>query len=95
MECDVCGRKLRIFNQHGLTVACDSCPHWSFHGDIYPSLFSERDQKFLEAEEKAGLCRLENREQGGYYYWSMTPQHPQYQEALKKFEELAEELVEG
>jgi len=89
MECEICGKRLRVYNEHGLTVGLDSCEHWRFCGDVYPYLWDRDRQEELERDEELGLVVLENREQGGYYMWEMTPEHPSYNELLKKLDEEA------
>jgi len=89
--CDICGEELRIYNEYGITVGCYSCKHWEFHGDIYPSLWDDESRDALDAEVEAGLAILESREQGGYYYWSMTPEHPEYEKAVERFNKLMEQ----
>jgi len=91
VECEVCGKELRIFNRYGVTVGTDSCPHWRYCGEVYPYLWDEESQRSLELEEEAGLVILESREQGGYYLWEMTPLHPEFEECMKKYEALLEE----
>ena len=91
MECEVCGKKLRVHNEYGLTVGLDSCEHWQFCGDVYPDLWSDDEQTELEIEEKVGLVILESREQGGYYMWRMTPKHPEYNKRCDEFERRAKE----
>ena len=91
MECDICGEKLRVYNEYGITVGCYSCKHWSFHGVIHPSLWDPEDQDTLDAEIEAGLSIVKSREQGGFYYWSMTPEHPKYEKAVEKFNKLMEQ----
>jgi len=87
MECEICGKKLRVYNEYGLTVGLDSCEHWRFIGDIYPYLWNEESQRELERDEELGLVVLESREQGGWHAWEMTPEHPEYEELIEKKEE--------
>ena len=86
MRCNVCGEKLIETNECGITIRCNSCEHWCFVGDVYPHLWSEEEQEILEHEVDVGLAILVSREQGGYYLWEMTANHPKYNKLVTKLE---------
>jgi len=69
MKCEVCGERLVETNEYGIIIGCNSCEHWRYCGEVYPSLWSEEEQRELEELEKREEVILIPREQGGYYCW--------------------------